>query len=245
MLKPTALRLAAAAILLAGTAGCASGKKDLKAKAARPSAFIANPTTMQPQRERAPFNSAWVSPTLLQRAAQYTAIYVAPVNTRYLRAVDRALVVNAKDRPVAETAGLLQTGFASAFRNSPSPRLKVASGPGPGVLTLQLALIELNPTNVVGNAAKYGAPGGSVLAPLTKGNIAIEGKVTDSVTGELFYQFADNEQDPFSAVSLRDLSAYGHSRTAIKDWARQLEELTRTPRTHRVADSATFTLNPF
>jgi hypothetical protein len=139
----------------------------------------------------------------------------------------------------------LRSGFTNAFRSSPAPRFKVADGPGPGVLTLQLALVELNPTNVVGNAVKYGAPGGSVVSPMTKGNIAIEGKVSDSTKGTLLYEFADNEQDPFTAVSLRDLSSYGHSRTAIRDWARQFEELMRTPPGHKVKDSSAVSLNPF
>jgi hypothetical protein len=238
-----------AVVALAGSVGCASGKKDLKARDAAPSPFLAQPGTMHADRGRAPFNSVWVNPAMGAQKANYHAIYIAPVSTQYLRPVNRPLVSalegpKAKDRPVSETAGLLRSDFIAAFR-SPASRLKVADGPGPGVLTLQLALVELNPTNVVGNAAKYGAPGGSVLAPMTKGNIAIEGKLTDSTKGTLFYEFADNEQDPFTAVSLRDLSSYGHSRTAIRDWARQFEEIMRTPPGHKVQDSAAVRLNPF
>jgi hypothetical protein len=239
-----------AAVFLAGSLGCTSGKKDLKAKAAAPSPFLIAPGSMHADRGRAPFNSVWVNPALNAQAANYKSIYIAPVNTQFLRPVDRPLVTvlegpKAKDRPVDETASLLRSGFTAAFRSSPTSRLKVANGPGPGVLTLQLALIELNPTNVVGNAVKYGAPGGSVVAPMTKGNIAIEGKLTDSSKGTLLYQFADNEQDPFTAVSLRDLSSYGHSRTAIRDWARQFEELMSTPPSHKVKDSSSVSLNPF
>jgi hypothetical protein len=171
------------------------------------------------------------------------------VTTVYLRPVDRPLVTalegpKAKDRPVAKTAELLRAAFLGALK-TPGSRFAAATGKGPRVLTLELALIEMNPTNVVGNAARYGAPGGSALAPVTKGNIAIEGKVRDSMTGELLYEFADNEQDKFAVVSLRDLSSYGHARTAIKEWAKQFAELVSTPASHKVQDSATVTLNPF
>jgi hypothetical protein len=150
----------------------------------------------------------------------------------------------AKDRPVAETAGLLQRDFIAALQ-TPGSRFKSATGKGPHTLMLEMALIEMNPTNVVGNMARYGAPGGSALAPAMKGNIAIEGKVRDSVTGELYFEFADNEQDKFAVISLRDLSSYGHARTTIKEWARQFAELVSTPASHKVQDSAPVTVNPF
>jgi len=238
-----------AALFLAGSVGCTSGKKDLKAGSAAPSPFLIAPGSMHSDRDRAPFNSVWVSREFKTPPANYKAIYIAPVNTAFLRPVNRPLVsalegAKAKDRPVQETASLLRSGFIAALK-APGSHLQVANGPGPGVLTLQLALVELNPTNVVGNAVKYGAPGGSVVSPITKGNIAIEGKVTDSTKGTLLYQFADNEQDPFTAVSLRDMSSYGHSRTEIHEWAHQFAEIMNTPPSHKVKDSASVTLNPF
>ena len=93
------------------------------------------------------------------------------------------------------------------------------------------------------NAVKYGAPGGSVVAPAMKGNCALEGKLRDSVTGELLFAFADNEQDKFG-ISLRDFSSYGHARTSIRDLAKQFAELMRTPASHKVQDSSSLTLNP-
>jgi Protein of unknown function (DUF3313) len=229
--------------------GCATSSSGLKAKTVKPSAFLENPGRLKPHRERAPFNLSWENPQFETKRGAYNAIAVAPVTTAYLRPVDRPLVTalegpKAKDRPVAATAGLLRTGFTEAFQ-APGSRFATVSGKGPRVLTLELALVEMNPTNVVGNMARYGAPGGSALAPATKGNIAIEGKLRDSMTGELLYEFADNEQDKFSVVSLRDLSSYGHARTAIKEWAKQFAELLRTAASHKVEDSSTVTLNPF
>ena len=236
--------------LAALTAGCATSSSGLKAKTVPVSAFLENAGQMQPHRERAPFNAVWVSPKFEAVRGNYRGIYIAPVTTQYLRAVNRPLVSvmegpKAKDRPAAKTAEIVRNAFLAAFRDAPGGRYQVASGKGAGVLTLELALVELNPTNVVGNAVKYGAPGGSVLAPATKGNCAIEGKLRDSRTGELLLAFADNEQDKFAVVSLRDLSSYGHARTAIKDWAKQFAELLRTPASHKVEDSSTITLNPF
>lgn len=235
--------------LAALAGGCATSSSGLKAKTVPPSAFIENPGMLKPHRERAPFNLSWANPKFEAKRGTYNAVFILPVTTAYLRRVDRPLVTalegpKAKDRPVGEMAGLLRTDFKKALQ-TPGSRLAPATGKGPRVLTLELALVEMNPTNVVGNAARYGAPGGSALAPLTKGNIAIEGKVRDSVTGELLYEFADNEQDKFAVISLRDLSSYGHGRTAIKEWAKQFAELVSTPASHKVEDSASVTLNPF
>ncbi len=232
------------------SAGCATSSSGLKAKTVPASAFLAGTGPMKAHRNREPFNGVWASPKFEAVRGNYRGISIAPVTTQYLRAVDRPLVTvmegpKAKDRPAAQTAEILRNEFLAAFRNAPGGRYAVASGKGAGVLTLELALVELNPTNVVGNAVKYGAPGGAAMAPVTKGNIAIEGKLRDSNSGEVLFAFADNEQDKFGLISLRDFSSYGHARSAIKDWAKQFAELMRTPASHKVEDSSTISLNPF
>ncbi len=242
--------LALSAITLVMPAGYASTSAPLKAKELPPSAFLEHSSALSSQPKRAPFQRVWQAEDLGIIASKYQAIYIAPVNTQYLRPINRPLVKIlegpfANNRPIAETTNLLHNDFADAFKGSPLAHLKVANSPGPGVLTLEIALVDLNPTNVVGNAARYGAPGGSALAPITKGNIAIEAKVRDSRSGKLLYEFADNEQDRFAIVSLRDLSSYGHSRVAMKEWAKGFEELTRTTPDHKVPAQSSVTLNPF
>ncbi len=249
MLTVRFLALVLLCSMAALSGGCASSSNGLKAKTVPTSAFIQNPGKLKAHRGRAPFNLWWENPAFEAKRGNYNALYIPPVTTAYLRPVDRPLVTalegpKATDRPVASTAALLRNDFIAALK-APGSRLAAATGKGPRTMTLELALIEMNPTNVVGNVARYGAPGGSALAPATKGNIAIEGKVRDSVTGELFYEFADNEQDKFSVVSLRDLSSYGHARTSIKEWAKQFAEILRTPRSHKVEDSSPVTMNPF
>ena len=235
--------------LAALSAGCATSSSGLKAKTLPTSAFLHDAGSLKPHRERAPFNALWVSPKFEAVRGNYRGISIAPVTTQYLRAVDRPLVTmmegpKAKDRPVAQTAEVVRNEFSTAFRNAPGGRYQLVSGKGRGVLTLELALVELNPTNVVGNAVKYGAPGGAAMAPATKGNCALEGKLRDSLTGEVLLSFADNEQDKFGLISLRDFSSYGHARSSIKDWAKQFAELLRTPASHKVQDSSTISLNP-
>ncbi|WP_009958046.1 DUF3313 family protein [Verrucomicrobium spinosum] len=240
-----------AGILLTMLCSCASKTTvtdSLKARAAPVSPFIQHPRELKPQRERAPFALVWINPDLPVKRVQYNSIYIAPVETRYLRAprpnLSRATTVENVERPVREITSLMQQAFRRAFMESPSPRLHVTPQPVAGGVTLQLALVELNATDIVGNAVKTAVPYGGVLSPLTSGNIAIEGRVCDSATGEVLFEFADNERDQMTLVSLRDFSPFNHAKAAVGAWATQFEELTRTSASHKVKDSPLFTLDP-
>ncbi len=249
-MKTTKLILPILTLCAAILSGCANQELTLKAHHVAPSAFLENPGSLSTQKQRAPFDTIWVDPSHPDTGAGYKSVYIAPVTTQYLRPVNRPLVTvmegpKAKDRPVQGTADVVRNSFIKAFRTSPAQRFQVVDRPGPGVLVVEMALVELNPTNVIGNAVKYGAPGGEALGPITKGNVALECKVRDGATKKLLLQFADNEQDKFAPVSLRDLSSYGHARQAIYDWAKEFEELLRTPPSHKVVGASPVTLNPF
>jgi hypothetical protein len=238
-------------VLLTMMCSCATKTtvtESLKARAAPISPFIQHPRQLKPQRERAPFALVWINPGLAVKRTQYTSIYLAPVEVSHLRAprpnLSRAAAVEKAESPVGEITSLMRQAFIRAFEESPSPRLKVSPTPVPGGVTLQLALIELNATDVVGNAVKTAVPYGGVLSPLTSGNIAIEGRVFDNATGETLFEFADNERDQMTVASLRDFSPFNHAKAAAKAWAIQFEELTRTGSSHKVKDTPLFTLEP-
>ena len=237
------------AALLCGCSTITSVNSQLKAKPAQLSSFLTHQSEMKPQRARAPFAQIYVSPALKERKALYTSIYIAPVTTSYLRPARQTRTEKVAGsyngpRPTSEIASYMKHAFEDAFRYSTNHHLRLAHDPLPGGVTLKLALIELNPTDNAGNAVK-GLPGGMLLAGATAGNIAIEGRVTDNTTGEVLFEFADNEQDKISVVSLRDFTPYEHAKVAIREWARHFDELARTPAGHKVEDSMSFTLNPF
>lgn len=248
-MKNTLLLTSTFALVLSSCSTVSKSPVALKANAVPLSSFIEHPRQMKPQRERAPFALSWTASNLPAKRARYDSIYVAPVTTSYLRAAKTTLTekttgIETKQRPVREFANLMRQSFAAAFSHSPSPRVKLVSAPRAGSVTLKLALIELNPTDAAGNVVKTAAPYGGVLSPFTGGSIAIEGKVCDSTTGEVLFEFADVEKDKMSVVSVRDFSPYEHAKVAIAEWAKQFEELTRTPPGHKVQDSLFFTLNP-
>lgn len=246
----------AAVLIAASLCSCQPANKLLKAKPAPLSTFLEQRHTMSTQRQRLPVHYVWRNHYRDQqeRVAKKTEIYVAPVTLRYLRPVKKKLArweiehgsIKRDEQGVARE---LQAAFANAFLKSPQPRYQVAKSPNAKSITLELALVELNPTSAKGNAVKTVAK--FVVGPLaglggifTKGNIAIEGKVRNSATQELIFQFADNEKDKMTWYSLRDFRPYGHARIAIAEWAAQFEEFCRTLPDHQVEESMFFTLDP-
>jgi hypothetical protein len=236
-------------LLLCGCSTVSTVSTQLKAKPAALSPFVEHPHEMRPQRERAPYALVWIDPALPQKHAHYDSIYIAPVTTRYLRPAktpmaEKAGVPAMGPRPEHQFAGFLRSSFREAFRYSPNRRLHLTEKPQPGGVTLRLALVELNPTDASGNVMAAAIPKAGALGAFTSGNIAIEGQVRDNVTGELLFEFADNEKDKVTVVSVRDYMPYEHAKVAIAEWARQFEELTRTSRGHKVEDSLAYSLNP-
>lgn len=237
---------------------CSSPKNWMKAKPARPAGFLMNPEQMQPHPTETPFHYAAHSKSreVHARAAKKSEIYVAPVDTRGLRRIQRTWTrttysVTRRERPVEELANQMRLEFSQAFIDSDQPRYRVVRKPGENSVSLELALVELDPTSVTGNAAK--TLGNYFLTPLvglatygrTAGAIAIEGRLVNSVTGEVVFQFADREGDKFTLFSVKNYTAYGFIDEIIEDWAEQFELFTRTRTVESVHDSWGFTLNPF
>lgn len=237
-------------------ASCRSTNKLLKAKAAAPSTFLEQPSQMIVNRDRLPFHKIWWprDAHVIATAAARSQIYIQPVSLAYLRPVKKPLPRKEIEwgsiqRRENDMAFYLRNEVGRAFLRSPSPRYRLASAPGKDSLTLELAIVELNPTSPKGNAVKTGlkfvvGPVAGLGGYFTKGNIAIEGKLRDSRTGALLFQFADNEADKMTFYSLRDFRPYGHATVAIQEWAQQFELFTRTRASYRIPDSRFFTLDP-
>jgi Protein of unknown function (DUF3313) len=233
---------------------CGSTNRLLKAKPTKLSSFFEQPENGADARKQLPFQKIWMTTDkeVEAVAVKKTKLFVAPVSLEHLRPVKKALIRQeiewgSIDRREAEMAHQLRNEFAKAYLRSPSPRYSIVQQPGPDTLTLELAIIELNPTSPKGNAVKTAmkfvvGPLASVGGVFTKGNMAIEGKVRDSASGKLFFQFADNEADKMTFYSLRDFKPYGHAVPAMRKWAEQFELMTRTPPGETIKDTNFMTL---
>jgi hypothetical protein len=237
---------ASAALICAGAALAFSQAQAglLKASPAPPSSFLEHPQTMGTDPGRTPFNRVWRNPdpAAWDRARGFNRIVILPVNTAHLKASPRM-----PQKDVQEMACYMQGEFRNAFARDGYHH--VMRHPGPRTLELELALVELRPTNVPGNVLLTGAsvvaPGVNVVgSPLTHGTIAFEAKLRNAETGELLAQYSDREFDKLSAASLRDYSEYAHGRKAVQDWALQMQRLASTPPSVKVPGAMRVTLNP-
>lgn len=235
---------------------CRSTNRLLKARPAELSDFFEQPDQAMDTRKILPFQKTWITKDrALESATKKTKLFVAPVDMQHLRPVKKVLVRNeiewgSIDRREAEMAYRLRNEFAKAFLHSPQPRYRIVQKPGPDTVTLEMAIVELNPTSPKGNAVKTAlkfvvGPVASLGGYFTKGNMAIEGRVRDSASGGLVFQFADNEADKMTFYSLRDFRPYGHALKAMKMWAEQFELMTRTPPDKELPDSSCITLWPY
>jgi len=222
----------------------------LKADPAQPSAFIAHPTGLTKDPDHIPLNKIWRNPSAKawERTGNFDRI-VIQVNTRYLRHKEHASPVAQQQeaRAAAEMAKYMRARFDDAFAKG--GKYRVVSRPGHKTLVLELAIVELHPTNVPVNVVATGAsvvaPGANFVASMiSRGTIAMEGKLRNGETGELLEEFTDREHDKSSAFSFRDYSPYAHGRRAADDWAKEIEAMSRTPRNQKVHGAMAFTLNP-
>lgn len=247
--------LALAMVVVLGS--CSTSKGLFKARPANQSGFLASPKHMNPHPTESPFHHAAHSKSweVHERAASKSEVYIAPVEVRRLRGIQQVIArtshsVRRSDRPVDEIAARIRLEFAQAFVDSEKASYRIAQAPSSDSVTLEISLIELDPTSVGGNTARK--VGSVLLSPLvtvatygsTAGSIAIEGKIVCSDTGEVVFQFADREGDKLSLFSVKDFQPYGFIDEIIKEWASQFEEITRTPPHQEVDDVDWFTLNP-
>ncbi|WP_395739766.1 DUF3313 family protein [Prosthecobacter sp.] len=243
-------------LLLFVLPACSSTNRMLKAQPVQLSPFFEQPALAQDAAAQLGFQKVWTTPDpkVLAAGKAKRKLFIAPVTLRYLRPLSRGLASSevawgGVQRREVDVAARLRDEFVAAFRRSPAPLYQLANRPGRDTLTLQLAITELNPTSPKGNAVvtvlKFVAtPMMGFAAYLTKGNMAIEGKVTDSATGRTFFQFADNESDQLTLISVRDYQPYGHAVNTMSHWAGQFEQMTRSPRGLKVKDSNSITLRP-
>ncbi len=214
-----------------------------------------NPGTA-PMATRAKFlQQTWVAPAYRGQpvTSKFSSVYVAPVDTSYLARQSWWQEQTAKQSTLGRDADLLSRKMRaadwSALANYPGKNLPVAGQPGPGVLVIELALVELVPSKAYWNAAATTAgfvvPGAGFLSAAGRGSIAIEGRLVNGATGEIIATFKDRRADKVAPVNLGSYSWYHGAEGNISDWASESAELLNTPPGHTVQRASAVTLKPW
>lgn len=220
---------------------------------AAPSGY--NPSTA-PMTTRAAFlRQSWVAETYRGRPVkdQFKSVYIAPVNTNYMaqqtwwqQQGERKNLLESDTRRLAQR---MRAEFHHALASYPGDHIPPAAGPGPGVLVIELALVELVPSKAYWNAgataAGFVVPGAGLLSAAGRGSIAIEGRLRNGGTGEVIATFADRRADKVAPINLGSYTWYHGAEGNITDWASEFAELLNTNPGHVVKRPKSVTLKPW
>lgn len=177
---------------------------------------------------------------------RFSSVHIAPVNTRYMaRQSWWQQQTGARKAELASDtqafAQRMQKQFKQSIANYPGDSLPLASSPGKGVLVIELALVELVPSNAYWNA---GATAAGFVVP-GAGSIAIEGRVKDGTTGRVIATFKDRRKDKIAPVNIGSYTWYHGAEGNITDWAEEFAKMLNTPPGHVVERPSPVTLMPW
>ncbi|MGZ4957842.1 MAG: DUF3313 family protein [Methylomonas sp.] len=245
-------------IVLLTVAGCSTVRtetNELKADIVKPApdaGFIEHPER-QTKRADLPFQKVWIKPGFDSSA--YKELVVAPVNTQYMMEMDwmhqlsSANLLSDVKKDIEELAQYFRDQVIKEFRNDPNHRFQVlefATQHKQPALRLELALIEINPSQPALHAAGWLTPGGGTAAgAINQRRAAFEGRLRDMQTGEVVATFADRDMQDAGPLDLTRLTWYGPAKGIMDRWAKQFVQIANRKPGEMVTDPTPYTLRPF
>jgi hypothetical protein len=177
-------------------------------------------------------DATWIKPGL--QRDNYRSLIVAPVNTGYL--LDRAgwkaaNPTNAELELVAQDlATFTRETFINAFAHDPNYRFALVNRAEPGAMILELAIVELVPSQAVLKAKDLNAPPGDVPgAKSDRSRVAIEGRFRDGVSGEVLMAFTRRNEPSMKIFDVKELTWWAFAQPSIREWAAQSVTLANAP----------------
>lgn len=200
----------------------------------------------------APFQGLWVNPAAGLNRESPRKLYIAPVTAEYMtESPRRRWFPGEYAEAMRDLAALFDRELKEKMALRPSLRASLADSPDRADLALEVALVKLDRTlvgvNLLSMGTSFFVPGVSyALGFLSKGDMAMVGRVREVESGRILAVFGDyREDEPTVFGSVRDYTMYGSHRKTIRMWSAKLAELLAAGGKGRVAPEAWWTLNPF
>jgi len=247
------------AVVMGGSfTGCSTvttASNDLKSKYVEPApdaGFIKDPA-LQTKRADLPFQKAWIKPGFDKSG--YRELYIAPVNTSYMLEMDWLHKMGSSNwfggvkKDIDGLAVYFHDRLVKEFQEDPKHRFLVIEQPvsiGQPALSLELALIEIDPSQPVLQAAGWLVPGGTVATGvINQRRAAFEARLRDLQTGEVVATFADRNMQDVGPIDLTRYTWYGPAKTIMDKWADLFVLVANRNPDEVVTDPVAFTLRPF
>jgi hypothetical protein len=240
---------------LSGCSAIQSGSNDLKTKVVEPApnaGFIERPSR-QVKRADLPFQKVWIKPGFDK--SSYQELVVAPVNTQYMLKMDwmhkitSVNLISDIKKDIEELAQYFQDQVIMEFKTDPNHRFQVIESPGQHklkALRLELALIEVDPSEPVLHALGWMVPGGGTAAGVVnQRRAAFEGRLRDLQTNKVVATFADRDMQDAGPLDLTRLTWYGPAKGIMDRWAEQFVQIANRKPGEMVTDPTPYTLRPF
>ena len=242
--------------LLVGCSAAQSGSNNFKAMAVDPApdaGFIDHPERQYKPADL-PFQKVWIKPGTSLSA--YQSLVVAPVNTYYMMEMDwlhKMSSVNALSdvkEDIADLARYFHEQVVTKFKEDPNHRFQIVEYPGQqrgASVRLELALIEIDPSQPVLHALSWAGPPGTGTAAglINQRRAAFEGRLRDLQTGEVIATFADRDMQDVGPLDLTRLTWYGPAKGIMDRWAEQFVQIANRKPGEMVTDPTPLTLRPF
>jgi hypothetical protein len=242
-------------LLFAGCSSMTSKSNEIKAAAVAPApdaGFIQHPERQEKMADL-PFQKVWIKSGF--DMGGFKTLFVAPVNTQYmldmdwLHSMSSASWYGGVQKDIEDLAVYFHDQTVKEFKDDPNHRFQVIDKPKPielRTLSLELALIEINPSQPVLHAAGWLAPGCGVAAgAINQRRAAFEGRLRDLQTGEVVATFADRDMQDVGPIDLRKYTWYGPAKSIMDQWAKQFVQIANRKPGEVVTDPIPFTLKPF
>ena len=225
----------------------------LKSSEAPDYGFISMPELLKKNKTRAAFNKSWIADSKIYMKVKDNSkyIYIKPVNVDLLakelsKEIDDQEELQHRIEEAQEVSDYFYHKLRLIINHSEDFPLELVDKPRENTLSLELAIVELVPTNVAINAlgtiAGFFVPGGGLIKLTAKSKVAMEGLVKEKV---LLEEFKDREGEKTSFFTVRDFQRYAHVRESVDDWSMQLVNLLSSPVKEELEDSSSFSFNPF
>lgn len=243
-------------LLAAGCSTVATESNALKAEAVEPApdaGFIEHPE-LQGKRADLPFQKVWIKPGFDKSG--YRELIVAPVNTDHMEKMDwmhrlsSANILGNVKKDTAELGQYFREQVIKKFREDPNHRfivIEYAQQHRHPALQLELALIEIDPSQSVLHAMSWAGPPGTGTAAgmINQRRAAFEGRLRDLQTGEVVATLADRDMQDAGPLDLTRLTWYGPAKGIMDRWAEQFVQIANRKPGEMVTDPVPFTLKPF
>lgn len=250
------LPLCLAALLTVACSTVNKGSNAIKEETVQPAAdagFIEHPER-QSRPADLPFQKVWIKPGFDMKA--YRNLVVAPVNTQYMLELDwmhklsSANVLGDVKKDTAELAQYFHEQVVKNFKEDPNQRFQIIEHPQKNLssaLRLELALIEVNPSQSMLHALSWAGPPGTGTAAglINKRTAAFEGRLRDLKTGEVVATFADRDSQDVGPIDLTRVTWYGPAKGIMDRWAQQFVQIANRKPGEAITDPTAFTLRPF